>query len=223
MTTIKDVIRPIPGVRSISLLRQRAAFGGSAQYWESRYAGGGTSGGGSYGESAQGKSDFLNKFVRDHDVQSVTEFGCGDGHQLALAKYPQYIGLDVSRSALRLCKRRFVDDPTKSFFLYDGECFVDCAHLFTSDLAMSLDVIYHLTEDRTFEIYMEHLFAAGRRYVVVYSTNDEQRGTAAHVRHRNFSTWVGERFPQWNLSQVMRGSGQGASRPDFFVYEQRMA
>jgi cyclopropane fatty-acyl-phospholipid synthase-like methyltransferase len=223
LTSVKDLIRPIPGVRSISLLRQRAAFVGSADYWESRYADGGTSGVGSYGESARAKADFLNTFVGDHDIQSVTEFGCGDGYQLSLARYPRYLGLDVSPSALRLCKSRFAGDQTKSFFLYKGDCFVDYAHLFSSDLTLSLDVVYHLTEDSVFEIYMDHLFAAARRYVVVYSTNEEHRGTAPHVRHRNFSSWVDERFPHWSLTQIARGPASGTTQPEFFIYKQRLA
>jgi len=48
-------------------------------------------------------------------------------------------------------------------------------------------VIYHLTEDRVFETYLTHLFAAGLRFVVVYSTNMEVSGTAPHVRHRVFT------------------------------------
>ena len=219
MTSVKDLIRPIPGVRSISLLRQRSAFEGSAQYWESRYADGGTSGIGSYGESSRAKADFLNKFVHDHDIQSVVEFGCGDGNQLSLARYPRYVGLDVSPSALGLCKNRFAGDQTKSFFLYNGDCFVDYAHLFSSDLALSLDVLYHLTEDSVFEIYMNHLFAAGRRYVIVYSTNEERRGTAPHVRHRNFSSWVDKRSPNWKLTQITGGPVSEARQPEFFVYK----
>jgi len=35
-------------------------------------------------------------------------------------------------------------DPAKSFLLYDGACFTDRAGVFTADLAISLDVIYHL-------------------------------------------------------------------------------
>ena len=159
--TVKDLVRPLPGVRRLSLLRQRLSFGGSAPFWDRNYARGGTSGAGSYGTLGTAKAEFLNAFVREHGVRSVTEFGCGDGHQLSLADYPRYIGLDVSRAAIALCKRRFADDPTKSFFLYDGSCFVDRAGLFTSDLAISLDVIYHLVEDPVFETYMTHLFAAG--------------------------------------------------------------
>ena len=79
--TVKDLIRPIPGIRRISLLRQRLDFTGSAMFWERWYAKGGTSGAGSYGNLACGKAAFLNTFVRECAVRTVIEFGCGDGHQ----------------------------------------------------------------------------------------------------------------------------------------------
>jgi hypothetical protein len=228
---VRPVLRPLQGVpilrpllrarRQLSLLRQRMCWTGSVSFWERRYAGGLTSGDGSYGELGAAKAEFLNAFVREHRVQSVVEFGCGDGHQLSLADYPSYVGLDVSRTAIEICKRRFADDPTKSFFIYDGSCFVDRCGLFAAEAALSLDVIYHLIEDSVFERYMSHLFAAGRRYVVVYSTNavlpdgDSQVLYAPHVRHRSFSSWVGSNCPQWRLMQVTRGP----LLADFFVYE----
>jgi hypothetical protein len=55
-----------------------------------------------------------------------------------------------------------------------------------ADLAMSLDVIFHLVEDAVYDQYLERLFAAGERYVVVYSTSADMPGTGvAHVRHRD--------------------------------------
>jgi UDP-N-acetylglucosamine 2-epimerase (non-hydrolysing) len=216
---VKDLIRPLPGVRQVSLLRQRMAFHGSAPYWERNYARGGTSGPGSYDALAEGKAAFLNDFVRVREVQSVIEFGCGDGHQLSLADYPGYIGLDVSRSAIELCKRRFADDPAKSFFLYDGASFADRAGLFTADLAISLDVIYHLTEDAVFQAYMTHLFAAGARFIIVYATNREIPGTAPHVRHRHFTPWVEAHGQGLRLLQVTLGPNPGPDRADFFIYE----
>ena len=144
---VKDLMRPLPGVRQASLLRQRLAYTDSARFWEQHYAEGATSGNGSYGALAEGKSRFLNELVRERAVSTIIEFGCGDGNQLSLADYPRYIGLDVSRNAIGLCQRRFADDPAKSFFLYDGACFTDRAGVFSADLALSLDVVYHLTED----------------------------------------------------------------------------
>lgn len=79
--TVKDLVRPLPGARRLSLLRRRIGFRGSAQYWERNYACGGTSGPGSYGTLAEGKAASLNAFVHEHAVGSVIEFGCGDGHQ----------------------------------------------------------------------------------------------------------------------------------------------
>ena len=209
MTGIKDLMRPLPGVRRLSLMRQRLGFAGSADFWNRRYALGGTSGGGSYGSLGEAKAAFLNAFVRDRGLRSVVEFGCGDGHQLALADYRNYIGLDVSSSAIRLCKARFADDHTKSFFLYDGECFVDRTGLFGADLAISLDVVYHLVEDPVFDAYMGHLFGAGGRYVVIYATNSEIPGTAPHVRHRIFTSWVEENCPEWRLMSDNPGSELG--------------
>jgi hypothetical protein len=217
---VRDIIRPIPGVRQLSLLRQRLDFTGSADFWERRYARGGTSGSGSYGTLAHGKADFLNAFVQSNNVQSVIEFGCGDGNQLSLAKYPSYVGLDVSRTALGLCKRRFAEDPDKSFFFYDSSCFVDHTGLFKADLALSLDVIYHLIEDSIFEEYMAHLFGAGNRFAIVYTTNEITPAGAPHVRHRRFSSWVDNNCPQWRLKEVTDGPGSGPQRADFFVYEQ---
>jgi SAM-dependent methyltransferase len=216
---VKNLVRPLPGARRVSLLRQRLAYTDSTRFWERNYAQGETSGSGSYGTLAEGKGRFLNDLVRRRAVRGVIEFGCGDGNQLSLAEYPSYVGLDVSRTAIGLCQRRFADDPGKSFFIYDGACFTDRAGLFTADLALSLDVIYHLTEDAVFQTYLKHLFAAGERLVVVYSTNMEISGTAPHVRHRHFTPWVEANCPGWALTGVTRGPSTEPARADFFVYE----
>lgn len=217
--TAKGLLRPIPGVRQLSLMRQRLSFPGSANFWERNYKRGGTSGGGSYGELARGKAEFLNTFVRDQAVESVIELGCGDGNQLSLANYPAYIGLDIAPSAIGLCKSRFAEDSTKSFFLYDGECFVDRAGIFMADLAISLDVIYHLTEDSVYESYMTHLFAAGQRYVIIYSTDTIIEGTGPHVRHRQITSWIDLKYEEWRLIRQTPGPRFGQDSPDFLVYE----
>ena len=217
--TVKDLVRPIPGVRQLSMLRQRLDFNGSVAYWERTYSRGGTSGPGSYGDLARGKAAFLNQFVRARDVESVVEFGCGDGNQLSLATYPRYIGLDVSPTAVKLCMHRFAGDPDKSFYLYDSSCFADRAGLFRADLALSLDVVYHLIEESVFDAYMSHLFDAARRYVVVYATNGNIRDDAPHVRHRPFSIWVDNNRSGWRLEEVVEGPASGPRRADVHVYE----
>jgi len=218
---------PVIGILARMLRRQNAApaapqrFHGSSSYWEERYARGGASGVGSYGKFAEFKAEVINGFVAQRGVRSVIELGCGDGNQLALARYPEYLGLDVSEAAVDLCRRRFASDPSKRFApmsRYAGE---------QADLALSLDVIYHLVEDRVFEDYMRVLFAAARRHVIVYSsdTEDGAERAAPHVRHRHFSRWVERNLPGWRLLERIpnrhpyRGDYREGSFSDFFIYE----
>jgi cyclopropane fatty-acyl-phospholipid synthase-like methyltransferase len=133
----------------------------------------------------------------------VIEFGCGDGGQLSLLRCPRYIGLDVSPSAIALCRDRFSADDTKSFFLYDPRSFVDKHGVLSADLSLSLDVIYHLTEDHLFDLYMTHLFGASTRFVVVYSSNREDQTRLAHVREREFTPWIETHARGWRMIQVV--------------------
>jgi SAM-dependent methyltransferase len=200
-------------------------FIGSAHYWENRYKSGNNSGKGSYGELADFKAEVLNAFVAEKDIRSVIEFGCGDGNQLSLAVYPQYVGYDVSATAVEMCRRAFVHDPTKAFALvgeYQGE---------QADLAISLDVLFHLVEENVFEAYMRRLFGAAERFVVVYCSDVDRpiQPSSPHVRHRNFSTWVMRHIPSFQLIRKVdnryrdgRKTRQGHSSPsDFFIYERR--
>lgn len=166
------------------------SFGGSADYWRKRYRYGGDSGAGSGGQSAAYKAQVLNQFVADHGIESVIEFGCGDGRQLELARYPSYLGLDISSEAIALCKERFFQDTTKQFRL------VDEFESQRADATLSLDVIFHLVEDDVYRVYLERLFSSSEKYVVIYSTIEESRGrTLGHVRHRRVADDISRWFP----------------------------
>jgi SAM-dependent methyltransferase len=226
---VSSLLRRLPfvGVRAarlyVALRLNRtppSAFGGSQEYWRRRYRAGGDSGRGSYGKFAAFKADVLNEFVREHDVGSVIEFGCGDGSQLALAEYPRYAGYDVSDAAIELCRARFAGDATKTFAPmsdYAGE---------QAELALSLDVIYHLVEDAVFDDHMRVVFGAGQRFVIVYSTNDEELRPSdrAHVRHRNFTSWIEQNASDWELYRHVPSpyrKTRATAAADFFVYARR--
>lgn len=210
------------GYRHVSNL----TFQGSSGYWESRYAGGGHSGVGSQGRLAEFKANVLNEFVRQQAIASIIEFGCGDGQQLALADYPRYTGLDVSTTVLRHCIERFADDSTKSFFLYDPFCFQDNEHRFSAELALSIDVIYHLVEDEVYERYMTHLFTSATRHVIIYSSNAERHDTPAHVRHRCITDWISQHVRDFQLKDSIANAFPYDTRnptetspADFFFFE----
>jgi hypothetical protein len=227
---MKELIKKIPAVgqfarelywRLASPRRPPQVFRGSRNYWEGRYATGGNSGVGSYGQFAEFKAEVINAFVADRNIKSVIEFGCGDGNQLTLAKYSSYLGIDVSESAVQRCRKVFEADPTKSFEVidnYKGQ---------KADLALSLDVIYHVVEDSAFEQYLRTLFAAAERYVIIYSSDSaNNRGFGnTYIKHRNFSQTVQREFPNWNLLQRIpnkyrwRGDYKTGSFCDFFIYE----
>jgi SAM-dependent methyltransferase len=224
---MKQIIKKIPMVNSFvrgvyrKWINPLKPFTGSKNYWIERYDSGGNSGDGSYHELAEFKAEILNDFVMQKDIRTVIEYGCGDGNQLKLAKYPMYIGFDVSPRAVSICKEWFLRDATKTFKVLD-----DYSNE-TADLTLSLDVIYHLIEDNVFIDYMNRLFDSSERFVVIYSsdTDANPEGQAAHVKHRNFTLWVGEMKSDWRLMKYIpnkypyhRDTKTG-SFSDFFIYE----
>jgi SAM-dependent methyltransferase len=223
---LKQAVRGIPlvgpALTGAARAARRHAFPGSAAYWERHYARGGDSGEGSQGDLARFKAEVLNDFVAACDIGSVVEFGCGDGRQLALARYPRYLGLDVSPTTLRRVVTRFADDPAKSFLRYDPACFTDAAGFIGADAALSLDVIYHLIENDVYHRHLRHVFAAARRFVVLY-TSDADRlpgldRTAPHVRHRPVARDVARAFPGWRLRERIPNR-YDTSFADFLIYE----
>ena len=202
------------------------SFNSSTDYWEKRYAHGGNSGGGSYGKLAEFKAEIINGFIHRHAIRSVVEFGCGDGNQLSLLnKHVDYLGLDVSATAVARCRQRFNDDNRRRFAIYDAQRDLDPALGIRAEMSMSLDVIFHLVEDTVFVQYLRNLFGAAERFVLIYSTNQDSRpmSTLPHVRHRQFSREVAKSFPAWALlewvpSRCPLSQYKDGSDAEFFLY-----
>lgn len=198
-------------------------FNNSSDYWETRYKSGGTSGAGSCGRLARFKSEVLNQFVKNNNVTMVLEFGSGDGAQLELARYPHYVGVDVSTTALGICRNRFRNDATKLF--HSRATLPDDLR---AELTLSLDVIYHLVEDNIFYSYMDALFDRSTRYVIVYSSNSDWAAPAQHVRHRRFTDWIDVNRPDWGLIEHVpnrypfsSGNWSNTSFAEFFIFERK--
>jgi hypothetical protein len=197
-----------------------AVFRDSAAYWRLRYRLGGDSGSGSEDALARYKAGVVNDLVRKLSIGSVIEWGVGDGRQLSLAEYPRYIGLDISEVALDRCRARFSGNPRMRFATigsYDGE---------TADLALSLDVLYHLVEEEVYLAYLDRLFASSRRWVFVYSSSTESPvRSAKHVLHRPVEKDIAERFPEFtrrrNIEQSLPAhpSTEDPLHARFFIFE----
>jgi protein O-GlcNAc transferase len=197
-------------------------FAGSEKYWESRYAGGDNSGSGSYDNLARFKSKILNKFVKQNGINAVIEFGSGDGNQLLTAKYPHYVGFDVSQTATDICRRLFKNDRSKEFYTLDK--FKNQK----AELTLSLDVLYHLVEEDVFIEHINNLFKASTKYVIVYAYDGDDIATADHVKSRKFTEYINQNFKGWELIQhIPNDYPYDESNPshttwaDFYIYEKK--
>ena len=175
----------------------------SAEYWRKRYESGGNSGAGSYGALADFKATALNHFVTQYGIESAVEYGSGDGNQLSLLRIPAYIGLDVSARAISDIRLRYQDDSSKSFIEYDPDDFLADQSV-SADIALSMDVILHLTEDIRFEKYMKNLVASSRKYIGIFNTATEEQleKMAQHNRFRDHRIWMKSSAPEFTEVEV---------------------
>ena len=230
-TRLRELARSIPFLRPALRFRRHILMARvrrlarRGRYWEHVYQRGGTSGPGSYGRLAEFKAEVLNSFVAREGVESVIELGCGDGHQLSLANYPSYLGLDISPSAILICEERFRLDPSKRFQLDDPTGAPP--ELVRADLAISLDVVFHIFDDDVFARYLRLLFDCSNRFVIVYSSNMDRPSPFPSVRHRHFTRWVDENIRGWQLIDLVPNrypheeGGESESWSDFFFYASR--
>jgi hypothetical protein len=231
--TIRKIKGPVKKNRVlISLLKpMRQIFNkkgfDSKSYWEKRYESNGDSGAGSYGKLAKYKAKIVNNFVKKNKINLAVDFGCGDGNQLSFFKIPKYIGLDISKKSIKLCKKRFKNDKSKSFFLYDFNGKPNDFNIPKGNLSLSLDVIFHLVENDVFEKYMRDLFSSSKRYVLIYSSNTDiqKKFQPKHIYHRCFSKWVEKNEKQWKLIKKIKNkyseekNSQEYSFSDFYIYK----
>jgi 2-polyprenyl-3-methyl-5-hydroxy-6-metoxy-1,4-benzoquinol methylase len=202
--------------------KPKKRFESSEKYWEDRYLANKNSGAGSYGRLANFKAEILNAFVAKENIQTVIEYGCGDGNQLSLAQFPNYIGFDVSEKALEICRNKFMEDESKSFYSTFDSKFKEIK----ADLVLSLDVIYHLIEDDVFHDYMNRLFSSSNKFVIIYSSNYNKQLTA-HVKCRKFTDWVeSHESSNWKLIKYIENQypfdekdPNNTSMADFYIYE----
>ena len=83
-----------------------------------------------------------------------------------------------------------------------------------SDLAISLEVIFHLIEDDVFEKYMHQLFNASNKFVIIYNSNNNSsnykppsaNSHAFSIRHRKITDYIENHFPEWQLVTFIKNT-----------------
>lgn len=187
-----------------------------AGYWDRRYRDGRTSGAGSEGDEGRYKAEYLSRFLAEHDVKTVVDWGCGDGQVLELVEFPtqtQYIGVDVSPT---IVERMRAKDLGPRCLFHTPESFA-VGTRWQLELALSFDVLFHFPDDTDYFSYLLKLFGSAEKHVMIYSTNYAGGRTARHVFRREFTPDIAERFPNWELRTVETPLREGLA--SFFVYE----
>lgn len=151
------------------------------RYWNDRYLDGKGSGKGSRGRQANRKAAHINRLIRQRHVGSVIDWGCGDGRVASRIHVGRYVGVDVSEAALGLA-RAAADGPGRSWHLYDGRI---APPVGTADLALSLDVIFHLVDDDLYRRHLELVFGSAP-LVCIHASNRDEAGRE-HVLHREWT------------------------------------
>jgi len=166
-------------------------------YWEKRYATGGNSGAGSYNEEAKVKAQFINEIIKKYKIDSIMEYGCGDGNNLMLySKVRFYTGYDISPTSIELCRMNPNIRQTNHYFTSDlNKCD------YNADMGMLLDILFHQVEDSDYNELLDLTFKiANHSFVLVYATNrDNNENSAPHVRHRKVKDDIAERYKEYEL------------------------
>lgn len=183
-----------------------------AGYWDRRYRDGRSSGAGSEGTEGAYKADYISRFIADHGVVTVVDWGCGDGQVLERIKFPKgtsYTGVDVSQVIVERMRAKF---PQHKFIgPSDVHNYEDAYRM-----SISMDVLFHLPDDADYFGYLDHLFNSAVRHVVIYATDTADGRTARHVFRRKFTDDIAERYLDWELKKAEPPMREGLA--SFFVY-----
>lgn len=150
-------------------------------YWEKRYKSGGNSGAGSYSIECDFKVEFINSIIEKKNIQTINDFGCGDGNVISQIKgFNQYVGYDISSTAVNKCDLKLGSNPKYKFINSISE-------FIPSDLSTSIDVIYHILEEELFTEYLQSLYDYSTKYILVYGVDQNSEYSGNHVKYRKFS------------------------------------
>lgn len=217
---LKKWIKKIPVIGNLAVGIKRKIkpfpYETSEKYWVDRYKNGGNSGRGSYNAFAEHKAEVINNFIKKHNIQSVIEFGSGDGNQLEYFNFKNYIGYEISPAAIEICKEKFSHDDSKKFYHNDEY------KKTSSELTMSLDVIYCLTEDEAYNEYMNRLFECSNKYVLIFSSNhSNNKLSRPHMKHRVFTDWIKQNKPEFEQIDFVKNRLAKAEQyvSDFYFFE----
>ena len=194
------------------------------KYWDDRYKTGLGAGNGSRGRLYEFKLRTVQGIVDDYGIKSVVDLGCGDGTQMMSLKVDKYIGLDVSEVAIDAASALTSDKRAYMFINEDTTAKGQIV-----DMAMSLDVIFHLPDDQ-YKGHMDTLFRLAKKYVLIYAPDSDGKGIrlASHMQFHKFSEDVPKGWKQVlhvpSEFPIVNGAATSdTSYCEFYLYEKKQS
>ncbi len=166
----------------LSVRRRRIGFN-SQNYWRIRNRDLSASGSGSRGSLLDYKVEFINSLISRLAVTSLIDWGFGDGALASRIQVQDYLGIEISEDLVNRMLTSPATEINNHKYILSGQYTGN-----VRELALSIDVIYHLTEDSTYHSYMANLFSSSSKYVLIYSSglyDTKDLPSAIHVRHRD--------------------------------------
>lgn len=136
----------------------------SDKFRDDRYIHWGNSWEWSYWLNARYKADFINKFIKEHGIDTAVEIGCWDWANLWMYDVFEYTWYDVSYFIIEKCKDMYKNDNWKRFFVND-----DNTKFQKAELSLCLDVLYHIFPQDRFEKMIDKVIEAWEKYVIIYT------------------------------------------------------
>lgn len=156
----------------------------SIDFWDNRYAIGGTSGVGSTGNLLNFKINFINDFIKNNDIKTVLDFGHGD---CSLAKeiiVDTYLGIDGAKSINRdidgfQSVNKYLTCSRFDVLSTDIEKYIKNVNI---DMTMCIDVLYHILDDEIeyLEKTLHNLYCSSSKYIMIYAQDSELEGAYKH-------------------------------------------
>lgn len=192
------------------------------EYWENRYATGGDSGAGTKGDLLSWKASVVNRLIAGNGLRSGFELGSGDGNFASSLNLEKYVGYDISESAVRLANEKFVNPEFKTSTRQPG-------FWRKFDITMSIDVIYHIVEERDFTEHMTKLFSSSTKFVVIYSyPAPPSREIPKHIKFNDFVKWAKRHATDWQLHEHLPNkfpfdvnNQKTTSESEFFIFKKK--